>query len=110
MKKRISGGEDDEGFSVDKALEAATGIGMSMLEFWEISPKELALAINGYIKRQETRNKESIYQAYLISRWIWAKKINIKEILEVKEEEMQPENMLNVVKALNAKYGGKVIE
>ena len=83
---------------------------MSMLEFWEISPKELALAINGYIKRQETRNKESIYQAYLISRWIWAKKINIKEILEVKEEEMQPENMLNVVKALNAKYGGKVIE
>lgn len=81
-----------------------------MLEFWEISPKELSLAVKGYTKRQEIRSKENIYQAYLISRWVWAKKIDIKEILGEREEEMQPENMLNVVKALNAKYGGKVIE
>jgi hypothetical protein len=91
-------------------LEAATDIGMSMLEFWEISPKELALAINGYIKRQEIRNKESIYQAYLISRWVWAKKIDIKQILDEKQDEIEPENMLTVVKALNAKFGGRVIE
>ena len=81
-----------------------------MLEFWEISPKELALAINGYIKRQEIRNKESIYQAYLISRWVWAKKIDIKQILDEKQDEIEPENMLTVVKALNAKFGGRVIE
>ena len=81
-----------------------------MLEFWEISPKELALAINGYIKRQEIRNKESIYQAYLISRWVWAKKIDIKQILNEKQDEIEPENMLTVVKALNAKFGGRVIE
>lgn len=91
-------------------MEAATDIGMSMLEFWEISPKELALAINGYIKRQEIRNKESIYQAYLISRWVWAKKIDIKQILNEKQDEIEPENMLTVVKALNAKFGGRVIE
>lgn len=83
---------------------------MSITEFWEITPFELSLAVKGYTKKKETAAKQSIYQAYLISRWVWQKKINIDKILdfEKKKKTMTDDEMLKKVKALNALFGGEV--
>lgn len=54
-------------------------------------------------------------QAYLTSRWVWAKDVPIEKILnnlelEVEKEKkvMTDEQMLAQVKALNAMFGGNV--
>lgn len=53
--------------------------------------------------------KTSIYQAYLISRWVWQKKVDIEKILNTeKKKAMTDEQMLEKVKALNAIFGGEV--
>lgn len=54
-----------------------------------------------------------IIQAYLISRWVWAKNVPIEKILEdmgtkKEKKEMTDEQMLAQVKMLNAMFGGKV--
>lgn len=91
-------------------MELATSIGMSITEFWEITPFELSMAARGYSKRQEQRQKESMYQAYLISRWVWAKKIDIKKYLgeNKPKRRMTDEEMLERVKQLNVLLGGEV--
>lgn len=54
--------------------------------------------------------KTSIYQAYLISRWVWQKKVDIEKILNTEKQNkaMSDEQMLEKVKALNAIFGGEV--
>jgi hypothetical protein len=91
-------------------MELATLIGISISEFWDITPFELNLLAKGYAKRKEAEQKESIYQAYLISRWVWQKKIDIEKILEFKKEKkkMTDEEMLEQVKVLNRMLGGSV--
>lgn len=93
-------------------MELATSIGMSITEFWEITPFELSMAARGYSKRQEQRQKESMYQAYLISRWVWAKKIDIKKYLgeNKPKRRMTDEEMLERVKQLNALLGGEIVK
>lgn len=92
-------------------MDLATFIEMSISEFWEITPFELNRAAKGYVKRQKLRQKESIFQAYLISRWVWQKRIDIKKILDDKKPKkvMTDEEMLAQVKALNAAFGGEVV-
>lgn len=92
-------------------MELATFIGISISEFWEITPFELSIVAKSFAKRREMEQKESIYQAYLISRWVWAKRIDIKKVLNVKKEKevMTDEEMLERVKALNKLFGGKEI-
>jgi len=91
-------------------MELAASIGVPITEFWEITPFELSLAVKGYSKRQEQRQKESMYQAYLISRWVWAKKVDIKKYLgeDKPKRRMTDEEMLERVKQLNALLGGEV--
>jgi predicted Co/Zn/Cd cation transporter (cation efflux family) len=95
-----------------EAMRLATTIGMLITEFWEITPFELSLAVKGYSKRQEQRQKESMYQAYLISRWVWAKKIDIKKYLgeDKPKRRMTDEEMLEKAKVLNALLGGTVVK
>lgn len=93
-------------------MEVATSIGMSISEFWEVTPFELSLMVKGFNTRQQATHKENIFQAYLISRWVWAKKIDIEKILEIKKEKkvMSSEQMLAQVKQLNALFGGSEVE
>ncbi len=95
-----------------EAMRLATTIGMLITEFWEITPFELSMAARGYSKRQEQRQKESMYQAYLISRWVWAKKIDIKKYLgeDKPKRRMTDEEMLEKAKVLNALLGGTVVK
>lgn len=93
-------------------MELATSIGVSITEFWEITPFELSMAARGYSKRQEQRQKESMYQAFLISRWVWKKKIDIEKYLgeQKPKKRMTDEEMLAKAKVLNALFGGTVVK
>ena len=93
-------------------MELATSIGVPITEFWDLTPHELGLVVRGYAKRQEQRQKEDMFQAYLISRWVWAKKVDIKKYLgeNKPKRKMTDEEMLAKAKALNALLGGTVIK
>ena len=76
-----------------------------------MTPYELNLVAKAYQERQQRETKERISQAYLISRWVWAKRIDINSILaKVGQErkEMTDEQMLAQIKALNTLFGGKI--
>lgn len=85
---------------------------MSYSDFSRITPRDFLLYQEGFVKKREQDRKESIYQAYLISRWVWAKKIDIEKILsedkQPQNKEMTDEQMLAKVKMLNALFGGEV--
>jgi len=83
---------------------------MDFREFWEITPAELNIKAMAYGKRREEKQEESIYQAYLISRWVWAKKIDIEKILKPKKQnkKMTTDQMLKQAQILNAVFGGEV--
>lgn len=76
-----------------------------------MTPRQLNLAADEYSKRKQIEQNESIAQAYLISRWVWQKKIDIKKILDadLKKKPMSDKDMLERVKALNAVFGGEVV-
>ena len=75
-----------------------------------MTPAELNVYVEAYVENKENEQRENIYQAYLISRWVWQKKIDIKKYLNVSEnkKQMTDEQMLSQVKMLNAVFGGKV--
>lgn len=91
-------------------MELAAQIGIPITEFWQITPFELSVAAKGYARRHEEEQKFEIAQAFLISRWVWQKRINIKKILSSFEEKapMTDSEMLAKTIALNAMFGGKV--
>jgi len=108
-------------------MELAATIGMPITEFWEITPYELSVSINGFNKRKEMESEEYLVkhkqlqnlltvQAYQIATWVWKRpeRSELLEILGEKEtpqenEEMTNEQMLATVKLLNQMYGGDVI-
>lgn len=103
-------------------MELATFIGISITEFWTITPAELNIAVRSFNKRKEieaedyafkfkNEQKALIYQAFLISRWVWQKRINIKKILneDKPNRQMSDEELLASVKALNKFFSGEVI-
>ena len=75
-----------------------------------MTPAELNVYAEAYVENKENEQRENIYQAYLISRWVWQKKIDIKKYLNApkNKKQMSDEQMLNQVKMLNAVFGGKV--
>ena len=106
-------------------MELAYSIGIGITEFWELTPYELIIAQRGFYKNKEREADEykakiesqrvlMTVQAYQISRWVWAKKLDIKEILkEIQspgKKQMTDEQMLARVRSLNALFGGEVRE
>lgn len=80
----------------------------------DITPKVLNIYAKAYEKERELRQKESIYQAYLISRWVWQKRVDIEKVVnsidlkDPKDKDMTDTDMLEQAKRLNALFGGKV--
>lgn len=94
---------------------------MPLSEFNLMTPKEFFIYVNGFNRRKEIEaedykfkfeleQKLLIYQAYLISRWVWTKNVDIKKALDSKAESkvMTDEEMLAQVKVLNSLFGGEV--
>jgi hypothetical protein len=82
-----------------------------MSEFWEMTIADLNIAVKAYKDKEIKEQKAQVYQAYLISRWVWQKNINIKKILKDMDDEpkgpMTAEQMLEQVKSLNNMFGGE---
>lgn len=86
-----------------------------------MTPKEFFICVDGFNRRKEIEaedfklkfeleKKVLIHQAYLISRWVWSKDVDIKKALDFKAESkvMTDEQMLEKVKILNKIFGGEV--
>jgi hypothetical protein len=91
-------------------METAAFMGISLSEFYKMTPREFFIYEKGYLERKKLEQKEYVHQAYLISRWVWQKKIDIKKILEFKQEKkiMTDSEMLEQAKILNVIFGGEV--
>ncbi len=88
-------------------------MGFSIADFWDTTPYEFSIIVEGYAERKQQEYDLAITQAYLTSRWVWAKKLpELKKILDKKEpkEDMTDEQMMNMCMALNKLYGGEVIK
>lgn len=91
-------------------MKAAARIGINYFDFLKLTPRILNIYLNAYSENKQADSKDSIYQAYLISRWVWQKKVDIEKILNTeKKKEMTDEEMLQQVKVLNKIFGGKEI-
>ncbi|MCL1806039.1 MAG: hypothetical protein FWG28_08610 [Clostridiales bacterium] len=92
----------------------AADAGIPILDFWEMTPGELIVYAEAHYKRREAESEEryhlSVSQAYLVSRWVWQKRVNVKKLLDTKRKEkaMDDRAMLNKVIAMNAQMGGAV--
>ena len=80
-----------------------------------MTPRELAIRVQGEQMRMQNQWTLMVEQALLISRWVWKKRISHSEIEEItniekreKKKEMTDDEMLLQVKALNALFGGEV--
>lgn len=98
-------------------METATLINLSPLEFWELTPFEFRLMIKAYNARSEQEAQEKITLAYVNANWTaqWfgkQKPPSLEKILNGNKpkEPMTAEQMLVMVKQLNAAFGGEVID
>lgn len=99
-----------------KALETATLIGISPLEFWHLTPFEFGLMVKSYSIKTKAENEERITLAYVNAYWNaqWmagkSKPPTLEKILypNKQKEAMTDEQMLERVKQLNAVFGGEV--
>lgn len=74
--------------------------------FWTYTPFEIGLLIESYNERMKYESDERITQAYLTAYWNRVQEMpSLKEVLGIKEDE---DELLNYIKALNAKLGGEV--
>jgi len=104
-------------------MELAATVGINSLVIRERTPREVYISVKAHNRTKEYEIKEYevkfenerkvlIYTAYLLSRWVWAKKVDIDKFLKTnkKQKEMTADEMLAQVKALNLLFGGEVIE
>lgn len=87
-------------------------MGFSISDFWDTTPYEFSIITDGYSERLKQDYELSITNAYLVSRWVWAKKLpDLKKILSQKEKKvMTDDQMKQMAIALNKLFGGEVIE
>lgn len=88
-------------------------MGFSISDFWDTTPYEFSIIVEGYAERKQQDYDLAITQAYLTSRWVWAKKLpDLKKLLGKKEPKkpMTDDQMMQMAMALNKLYGGEVIE
>lgn len=67
--------------------------------------------VEGYANKRKIEQQEMLAQAFYISRWVWAKKLKLEDILKRTEPKkpMTDEAMMKMCLALNKLYGGEVV-
>jgi hypothetical protein len=86
---------------------------IKVLEFWELTPKEILLSISAYNERQKQKQEDALTLVYLNNAWnpYRTKRLpDLKKILgnEDKKEEMTNEEMFEEIKKMNSLMGGTV--
>ena len=101
-------------------MKLATSVGITIIDFWEMTPRELNIVVRHHRENQKQEYKEKIEIAYYNAMWTiqWLGKKQhhprpIKEILdELYQEEkkvMTDDEMLKQVRVLNKLFGGEEI-
>lgn len=88
-------------------------MGFSISDFWNTTPYEFSIIVDGYSDRKQNEYDLAITQAYLISRWVWAKKLpDLKNLLGKQEpkKNMTDEAMMKMCMQLNKLFGGEVVK
>jgi hypothetical protein len=94
-------------------LGLAFQIGIDPLTFWELTPHELSILVDAFKEKTKREQEFQVVTAYLTAYWHRVKKMpSMKEILKESEvkKKKTPEQMLDVVKQLNAAFGGTVLK
>jgi len=98
-------------------MKLAARIGVSISDFWEMTPAELNIYAIAYGERKKADDKilgqNNMVLAFLISRWVWQKRVDIESCLNKLDgedkKEMTDEEMFKNVMKLNAALGGTVV-
>lgn len=90
-------------------LEVSARIGVCPLTFWQLTPGELSILVTAFNQRMKDEHDEKLVVAYLTAYWKRVKKMpSIKEIIKQEKKEQTAEDMLDMIKRLNAEMGGTV--
>lgn len=83
-------------------------MGLSLAEYNEITPHELNLHIEAFNEIRTQEHKEQLSMAYMTAYWGRVKRMpDLKKILnDDKSKQQSAEQMLKVVRSLNAAFGG----
>lgn len=87
-------------------------MGFSIFDFWNTTPYEFSIILEGYSERRQQEYDSIITQAYLVSRWVWAKKLpSLEDMLNKKQsnKEMSDDQMMKMAMALNKMFGGDIV-
>lgn len=94
-------------------MKTAILIGLSVEQFEEITPYELSIYLEAYIEKEEATSQEKLTLVWLGEYYHRIKKLpnlkdELKKISGEKNKPMTDNEMLNMVKMLNAQFGGTV--
>jgi hypothetical protein len=97
----------------EDALKTAILIGLSVSEFDEMTPYELMIFLEAYTEKEEADLQEAVTLVWLGEYYHRLKRLpalkgELKKFLK-NEQEMTDEEMLDVVKTLNAQFGGSFV-
>lgn len=91
-------------------MENAARIGLSITEFWTLTPRELGIYIDAYIDRVKQDEESNMFYAYMGAYLQRVKNMPpLSKFLkkEEKQKEQTPEEILEELKKFNASLGGK---
>jgi len=89
----------------------AVRCGIKSADFWDMTPKEIMITGEIYAEDKQSSLERDLSIAYIASRLVMASKPpKLDALIESTrpKKEQTDEEMLNVVKQLNAMFGGKV--
>lgn len=84
---------------------------MKPSEFWELTPAEFAGMVKGYNRRQKNRLDELLYHAWHGAALSRVNKLpSLKSLMQTENKAQSVDDMLAMVKMLNAAFGGEEVE
>lgn len=91
-------------------MEVATQCNISVLEFWDMTPREISIQVESYSNNIMYQHDQNVTLVYLNNAWSAdrCKRLpQLSKFLSQKEEPKQ-EDILDVIKKANAAMGGTV--
>lgn len=88
-------------------------MGLTPDQFWELTPAEFYYMVDGHGRKQKRHRNEILYGAWYTAMLMRQEKIPpLSELMQDMEpkEPQTDDDMLAMVKVLNAAFGGEVVE
>jgi hypothetical protein len=110
-----SSGQEAVPFNWEDSLKTAIQIGISYSDYQEMTPYELAIAVEAFVEMAEMEAEERLTYVWL-GEYYHRQKIlpSLNKILKptqkTQPKQMTDEEMLSVAKRLNAQFGGIVVK